>query len=92
MKLSERLRQGRKKLGVTLRIASNNIDISAGYLNDLEHDRASRPKIKYLVAAANFYGIDRDSLIISAGKIPPDVYFKIVNNPKLLEIIRNYEV
>lgn len=92
MQLSKRLLELRKKKGVTLKTASRSIGCSFQHLSKLENDKAFRPKIELLERMSAYYGVSPDTIIIEAGKVPQDVYWKIVNNPQLLTIIRNYEV
>lgn len=92
MKLSERLKTLRESKGVTLETASRAIDCTFQHLGKLENDKAFRPKIPLLQSICAYYDISPDILIPEAGKIPQDVYWKIVNNPKLLPIIRDLEV
>lgn len=90
MKLSERLRELRKTNGLTLADVARRCECSFQYISHLETDRAFRPKIELLYKLAAYYNFPSDTLINEAGKIPQDVYWKIVNNPNLVKIIRNY--
>lgn len=92
MKLSERLLGLRKEKGVTLKTASRALHCTFQHLSKLERDVTFRPKIALLERMCAYYGVSQDVLIPEAGKIPQDVYWKIVNNPQLLPIIRNMEV
>ena len=92
MNFAEMLKQGRENLGVTLEVASKNFGISISYLSDFENGRATKIKMDFIYAAANFYGLDVDSLCIAAGKLPKDIYYKLTNNPKLFEDVRNLKV
>jgi transcriptional regulator with XRE-family HTH domain len=92
MKLSERLTLLRKQKGVTLETASRAVKCSFQHLCKLEKDKAYRPKMQLLENLCAYYEISQDILIIEAGKIPADVYWKVVNNPQLLKIIREYRL
>lgn len=92
MKLSQRLRESRKNKGLTLKDVSRRCKVSVPYLAQLETDKAFRPKLELLYKLAVYYDIPSDVLINEAQKIPEDVYWKIVNNPKLVEVIRDIEV
>lgn len=89
MKLSQRLRSLRKSKGLTLQDVSRRCDVSIAYLAQLETDKAFRPKMALLYKLATYYDFPSDSLINEARKIPEDVYWKIVENPDLIPIIRN---
>ena len=92
MTLQKILKESRQKAKRTLQDVADYIGISAPYLHDLENGKALRPKIWILQKAAEYYSINADLIIINAEKIPPDVYWKIVNHPELLEVIRQTEV
>lgn len=90
--LGELLKESRLSKGYRLNQVSKYCSISIAYLSDLENGKAKRPKITILQKASEILQINSDILIISAEKIPPDVYWKIVHNPALLEVIRAHEV
>jgi transcriptional regulator with XRE-family HTH domain len=90
MKLSQRLRDARKSKGLTLQDVARRCDVSIAYLGQLETDKAFRPKMELLYKLAIYYGIPSDTLINEARKIPEDVYWKIVDHPELVQVIRNY--
>jgi transcriptional regulator with XRE-family HTH domain len=92
MLLAKILRDARKQSGDTLDKVCQRIEISNTYLSDLETGKAIRPKLSIISSLADYYGIDKDVLIVSSGKIPQDVYFKIVNNPQLLSVVRNFKL
>jgi transcriptional regulator with XRE-family HTH domain len=92
MKLSQRLRESRKNKKLTLKDVSRRCGVSVAYLAQLETDKAFRPKLELLYKLAIYYDIQSDVLINEARKIPEDVYWKIVNNPRLVEVIRSHEV
>lgn len=92
MRLSQRLRDARKSKGLTLKDVSRRCNVSIAYIGQLETDKAFRPKIELLYKLAVYYDISSDLLINEAGKIPQDVYWKIVNNPQLVDVIRKLEV
>lgn len=92
MKLSQRLREARKNKGLTLKDVARRCEVSIAYIGQLETDKAFRPKIELLYKLASYYDIPSDLLINEAGKIPQDIYWKIVNNPHLVQVIRNLEV
>ena len=92
MTLGKLLKNARISNGLTLQRVADYIGISTPYLSDLENGKALRPKIEILQKCAEYLGIEADDLIIAAEKIPPDVYWKIVHNPHLLDVVRNYTV
>ncbi len=90
--LGETLKNARVSKDLILQRVCDHAKISTAYLSDLENSKALRPKIEILQKIAAFLEIDTDALIICAEKIPPDVYWKIIRNPQLLNIIRNLPV
>lgn len=90
--LGELLKESRISKGYKLHHVAKYCGISIAYLSELENGKAKRPKIAILQKAAEILQIDPDILIITAEKIPPQVYWKIVHNPKLLDAIRAWEV
>lgn len=89
MTFAEMIKKGRENLGVTLDVASQNLGISLSYLSDYENGRATKIKMDFLYKAANFYGLNIDELCVAADKVPQDIFFKITNNPRLFDVIRN---
>jgi transcriptional regulator with XRE-family HTH domain len=89
--LGKLLRNYRK---LTVREASVISGVSFSTISKLERGIYSRPPIDMLERLAKLYNLDSnelDNLIILAGKIPPKVYFKIVENPFLLDVIRKID-
>lgn len=89
--LGQLLKEARISKGYKLHHVAKYCNISIAYLSELENGKAKRPKIIILQKAAEILQTDPDVLIITAEKIPPDVYWKIVHNPQLLDIIRKFE-
>lgn len=90
MNLGERLLSLRKSRGITLKDAQIRCGCSFQNLQKIERGIITRPKIELLYKLAAFYQFPSDILIMEAGKIPSDVYWKIVRSPKLLQVIRDY--
>lgn len=86
------IRNGRKKRGLTLKSASALTGISIGYLCDFEKGRGGNPKMDFIYAAANAYGINPDVLCVAAKRIPRDIFDKIVEHPSCYAAIRDMEV
>jgi transcriptional regulator with XRE-family HTH domain len=92
MKLGERLFLLRKKRGITLKMGCERCGCSYQNLQKIEKGKITRPKISLLYKLAAFYQFPSDTLIIEARKIPEDVYWKIVDHPQLLKVIRDIKV
>jgi transcriptional regulator with XRE-family HTH domain len=91
MTFAELIKNRRLSGGFTLSKAAKQIGISIGYLNDLEQGRALRPKMKYIYAMAGLYGVSIDEICIAAERVPQDVFYKIIKNPDLLDVIRAWK-
>jgi len=97
MSFAETIKKGRKNLGLTLQEASahfqsKGVSMSVPYLSDFENGRATKIKMDFIYEASALYGINPDELCIAAGRIPKDIFYKIVNNPHIFKDIRNLEV
>jgi transcriptional regulator with XRE-family HTH domain len=90
MKLGDRLFSLRKERGITLKDACAKGNCSYQNLQKLEKGKITRPKLTLLYNLAAFYQFPSDTLILEAGKIPEDVYFKLLRCPSLLKVIRNH--
>lgn len=91
MSLAKTLRNARKTANDTVDKVSFTVGISNAYLSDLENGKALRPKIEIVSKLADYYGLDKDSLIILSGKIPQWAYWKIVKNPEILKLIESFK-
>lgn len=91
MKLNKLIKQKRKDLNLTIARASELLGIAGSHLHGIESGKLERPKLEVLLKMGILYDIPSDEIIILARKIPSDVYFKITDNPQLLQIIRNME-
>jgi len=61
---------------------------SAGWLSRLERGEDKRASVGALQALARLLRIDPDALLLSAGKVPPDVLRHLQANPGLCEMVR----
>ncbi len=91
MQLHERLVSLRQSKGCTLKDVAWRCGCAFQYIHKLESGKAVRPKLELLYKLAAFYNFPSDTLIAEAGKIPEDVYWKIVYNPDLLSVIRGWK-
>lgn len=89
---SKIMRKSREAAGLEQKEAAKIMGLSASYLCNIEMGNTGKPKMKTIYAAAAAYGISPDDLCAAATRIPQDVYYKIANNPKLYQAIRNMEV
>jgi transcriptional regulator with XRE-family HTH domain len=92
MLLAEILKKARTYKKVSLRGAALHVGCSFMHLHHIEQGKITRPKMELLHNLADYYGINRDEVVIAARRIPDDVYWKIVNNPDLIVGIREFSV
>jgi transcriptional regulator with XRE-family HTH domain len=93
----EIIKQGRENIGYTLKEAAalfqeSGIAMSVGYLCDYEKGRVKSAKMDFLYKAAELYGLDSDELCAAAGRVPRDIFNKIIAHPHLYSAIRNLQV
>jgi transcriptional regulator with XRE-family HTH domain len=88
MKLHERLSELRKSKGCTLKDVAWRVGVAYQYIHKLESGKAVRPKLELLYKLAAYYQFSSDTLVAEAGKIPSDVYWKVVESPELIAAIR----
>lgn len=90
--LGKLLRKNREELNLTLKIAAKQSGVPFGYLATVERGEVKRPKLVMIERLCDIYGLDKDAIVNMAGKIPQSVYWKIVDNPQLVAIIRDMAV
>ena len=93
LELADIMKKGRADAKLNLRAASAALGKKDGFsfsnLAKLERAEYPRPPITVLLKLAKLYDItDTDKIILLAEKIPPDVYWRIVDNAALLKIVR----
>lgn len=76
----------------TTRQAAEKLHLSKTYYNNLELGKVDRPKMEILNNIAAVYNLPLDEVVIRAGRIPQDVYYKLVDNIELLKLVRDLEV
>lgn len=91
--LADIMKKGRAATKLSLREVSKQLGkkdgLSFSNLAKLERAEYPRPPIIPLIKLAKIYNLaDTDKIIILAEKIPPDVYWRIVENPALLSVVR----
>ena len=86
-KLSELVRQCRTKLGITLRAAAKSAEVSPAYLSRVENETL-RPSASTLVRLAKVLKVDEDRLMAAAYRIPEDVQQVLLEDPAMVQVIR----
>jgi len=83
--------EARRKAGLSQKqLASmvtkeNGVPISPQYLNDLEHDRRNPPSEYLITQFARALNIEKDYVMLAAGKVSQDVRAMGVANPQVVE-------
>lgn len=78
----------RKDLGISQKELASRIkkddgtEISAQYLNDIEHDRRNPPSEEIIEQFADELKLDKDVLCLIAGTVPKDVQNFSKDNPE----------
>lgn len=85
------IRKSRQDMGLNIRIAASKIGISYAYLSKLETGICQKPKMDILYKIVDFYALPLDKACIAAQRVPKDVFYKIINHPELIHVIREYE-
>lgn len=89
--LAELTKKARYDKRVAINVAAKEIGIAQSHLHAIEKGKKLKPKMDILYRIAEYYGIPSDKVCLSAERVPSDIFYKIVANQELLQIIRNYE-
>lgn len=92
MTFGQLIRKHRKDRKLSLAEAAKYMQVSPSHLLYIERGSTKKPKMETLYKIISFYGLPVDATCELAGRIPMDVYYKILNNPHLVPIIRSMEV
>src|SRR6267142_873873 len=79
MEFGQILRKLRTKSGLGIKRLAPELDVSYTYLSKLENNEIY-PSAELVDRVAQYFDYDRDALLLSAGKIPPEI----------LEILREH--
>jgi transcriptional regulator with XRE-family HTH domain len=80
MKFGEILRRLRKESEIGIKGLAPRLGVSYSYLSKLENDEVG-PSEELVGRIAKYFRYDRDRLLLSAGKVPPDVLKILSENP-----------
>jgi len=73
---------------LTLREFAGRINISPGYLSDLENEKVAPPSEKLILEMAKTLGIERDELLSAAEKVDPEVAEYVAQEPRAADFLR----
>lgn len=88
--LGIKLRELRKKAGMSQRQVASLVDINYTYLSKIEGGEIPPPSEKVIIKLALVLHADKDELITLAGKIPSDLS-QILRSKKTLQFLRSSE-
>ncbi len=84
------LKEARKNAKVKLREVAAYIELSVGYLSDIEQGRKSPPDLETVRKLQDFLKVKNDKLVTLASvertKMPTEVVQQIQNRPRLSEL------
>jgi transcriptional regulator with XRE-family HTH domain len=86
-KFGEKLRELRKGAGLTLRELAVKVSVDCSYLSKIENGVLPPPSEKVILHLAEILEVDKDDLIILAGRIPPDIA-EILKNRDTIKRLR----
>ena len=86
------IREKRLSMNLGQRALAEKIGLSASYLNDIEKNKRSAPKLIFIRKLSEFLKIEKNFLMDLAGlsreTIAPDINEFIINNPSVISLIR----
>ena len=82
------LRACRLEAGMGLRELARRLDISAGYLSDVELNHVPPPSEEVIVSIAGMLSVDRSRLLNAARKVDPELADYVVNRPRAADFLR----
>ena len=89
------IREIRIQKGLGQRELASKIGVSASYLNDIEKDKRTAPKLDIIKKISSILSIDNKKLNDLAGiskkTLAPDINDFIDNNPKIISLIRTIQ-
>ena len=83
-----RLRELRKQAGLSQRELADKIGVNFTYLSKIESGVLPPPSEKVIVRLAEVLNVDKDELMLLAGKIPSDIA-QILKNREALQLLRS---
>jgi len=81
----------RKKLGYSVREVANIVGTPFGVLASIERGEKAKIRVDMVEHLAALYDVNSDMLHIMCERIPQKVFYKIIRNPELLDIVRAWK-
>jgi len=82
------LRDLRVAAGVGLRELARRISTSPGYLSDVENGRTPPPSEKVIVEMARVLNVDKQTLLVAARKVDPELSQYVALQPQAADFLR----
>jgi transcriptional regulator with XRE-family HTH domain len=82
------LKENRMNAGLSLREFAGRINISPGYLSDLENEKVAPPSENLIVEMARTLGIEKGDLLRAAEKVDPEVSEYVAHEPRAADFVR----
>lgn len=90
MQLAAMIKKARKAKDVSLHLAAIESGVPATMLHYLETGKTIHPKMDVVRKISDYFALPYDDVCIAAQRIPEDVFYKIIDNPKILPFIREF--
>jgi transcriptional regulator with XRE-family HTH domain len=88
MTFGKLFRRLRSKTGLGIKRLAPELGVSYSYLSKLENNEMT-PSEEFVHRAARYFKADRDQMLLSAGKIPPEVLRILREHPEdAIELLR----
>jgi transcriptional regulator with XRE-family HTH domain len=81
MKFGIRLRKLRIEKGISLKKLAPELKLDYTYISKLENSKVL-PSAEVIIKLAEYFGYDPDELLVSVGKLPPDIEKIFQERPK----------
>lgn len=88
MTFGEFIRKRRLEKGYTLRGFSALVGLSPTFTSHMERDRVDSPSEEKINIIAKVLGIEEESLVFMAKRMPKNVKEMIINRPELAEFLK----
>lgn len=82
----------RKELGYSVRDVAKICGVPFGVYAAIERGEKAKIRMTMLDGLSTLYQVNNDDMCAMCERIPRPIFYKIVSNPKLIDIIRNIEV
>ena len=84
----EILKEKRMNARLTLREFAGRINISHGYLSDLENEKVAPPSETVILDMARVLAVNKNELLKAAEKVDPEVSEYVAHEPRAADFLR----